>query len=68
MIAQKGFGGSFRAQRVTTDLNAMNTSEQVCVCVTTELDLVNTVEQMCAHICGHVSLCTVCALSETRLT
>ena len=28
VIAQRGFGGSFRAQRVTSDLNAMNTSEQ----------------------------------------
>lgn len=28
VIAQKGFGGSYRAQRVTSDLNAMNPSEQ----------------------------------------
>jgi pyruvate dehydrogenase phosphatase len=28
VLAQRGFGGGYRAQRVTTDLNAMNTSEQ----------------------------------------
>jgi len=28
VLAQKGFGGGYRAQRVTTDLNAMNPAEQ----------------------------------------